>query len=97
MKQRRERLEIVKDILEVVKRKYPIKPTRLMSVSNLSPKMFKEYIKELINKNFIKIVFDEKLKKGYLITDKGIRFLKEYSIIENILDKYEIKEFVIRK
>jgi len=52
---KRERLEVIRDIILAIKSNRNIKPTRLLYASNLSPQMFKEYINELITKGFIKI------------------------------------------
>ncbi len=54
MAKKRERLDIIKDILMSIRENRNIKPTRLLYASNLSPQMFKEYINELISKNFIR-------------------------------------------
>ena len=46
MARKRERLEVIKDILMSIRQNKNIKPTRLLYASNLSPQMFKEYINE---------------------------------------------------
>jgi predicted transcriptional regulator len=90
---KRERLEIIKDILFCIREKKKIKPTRLLYSSNLSPQMFKEYINELVSKGFIKMVIDqsknkEKEKKFFILTEKGNCFLNEYKIIENFIENF---------
>ena len=67
MAKKRERLEIIKDVLSSVKNKHKIKPTQLLYSSNLSPQMFKRYIKELLEKDLIKLSCIEG-KKYYLLT-----------------------------
>ncbi len=52
---KRERLEVIKDILQTIKNTRQIKPTRLLYASNLSTQMFKEYINQLLTKEFIKL------------------------------------------
>jgi predicted transcriptional regulator len=54
----------------------------------LSPQMFKEYINELITKNFIKLDIDEKEKKTFSLTKKGQDFLSEYKLIENFIENF---------
>lgn len=88
MVKKRERLEVIKDILESIRSSRNIKPTRLLYSSNLSPQMFKEYINELIVKGFIKLEIDENDKKTFLITKKGNDFLQEYKIIENFVKNF---------
>ena len=88
MGKKRERLEVIKDILRAIRQNRQIKPTRLLYASNLSPQMFKEYIHELISKGFIKLEIDEKEKKFFSITKKGNDFLQEYKIIEEFVENF---------
>ena len=88
MAKKRERLEVIKDILNAVREKKNIKPTRLLYASNLSPQMFKEYINELIRKGFIKLEVGEKEKKSFSITKKGNDFLEEYRVIERFIENF---------
>ena len=88
MAKKRERLEVIKDILRSIMENRKIKPTRLLYASNLSPQMFKEYINELISKGFIKIDFDKNEKKFFLLTKKGQEFLQEYKAIENFIENF---------
>ena len=88
MGRKRERLDIIRDILKVIRENRQIKPTRLLYASNLSPQMFKEYINELISKDFINIDIDKKEKKTFSLTKKGNEFLMEYKIIENFVENF---------
>ena len=88
MAKKRERLDVIKDILEAIRENRQIKPTRLLYASNLSPQMFKEYINELISKEFIKLDIDKKDKKTFSLTEKGFNFLQEYRIIENFIENF---------
>jgi len=88
MQKKRTRLEIMHDILEVVKNKNGrIKPTHILYKSNLSYQMMEEYLKELIDKEFLR---EKKLKKGrtYFLTDKGFEFLEKYSMIREFTDSF---------
>ena len=85
---KRERLEVIRDILQKIKENRQIKPTRLLYASNLSPQMFKEYINELIEKTFIRLEIDEKEKKSFSLTKKGQDFLAEYRLIENFIENF---------
>ncbi|NMB66623.1 hypothetical protein GYA25_01005 [Candidatus Woesearchaeota archaeon] len=88
---KRERLEIIKDILLSVKEKRNIKPTRLLYSSNLSPQMFKEYVNELLSKGFILMNTEKykgKEKKFISLTEKGNSFLNEYKVIENFIENF---------
>lgn len=88
MSKKRERLEVIKDILNSIRNNRNIKPTRLLYSSNLSPQMFKDYINELISKEFIKLDVDKKEKKTFSLTQKGYEFLEEYKIIENFVENF---------
>jgi len=88
MAKKRERLEVIKDILNSIRENRQIKPTRLLYASNLSPQMFKDYINELISKGFIKLDIDKKEKKTFSLTKKGYDFLDEYKIIENFVKNF---------
>ena len=85
---KRERLDVIKDILNTIRESRQIKPTRLLYASNLSPQMFKEYINELLSKKFIKLDIDTKEKKTFSLTKKGQDFLQEYKVIENFIENF---------
>ena len=87
MAKKRERLEVIRDILNVVREGRRIKPTRLLYASNLSPQMFKDYVNELLDKGFVKIE-EEKGKKEFLLTKKGSDFLQEYKVIQNFVENF---------
>jgi len=89
MAKKRERLEVIKDILRVVREtRGGIKPTRLLYSSNLSPQMFKEYVNELLKKGFIQPNDLGDNKKTFSITKKGNDFLQEYKLIENFIENF---------
>jgi predicted transcriptional regulator len=87
MARKREKLEIIRDILLVINKSRLVKPTKLLSSSNLSPQMFKEYVNMLLQKNFI----NEELikeKRSFSLTKKGKEFLSEYRVIENLIENF---------
>jgi predicted transcriptional regulator len=88
MAKKRERLEVIKDIIRSIQDNRNIKPTRLLYSSNLSPQMFKEYINELISKKFISLDVDDKERKTFSLTQKGREFLEEYRVIENFVENF---------
>jgi len=88
MKAKRERLEVIRDILGAIRNNREIKPTRLLYASNLSPQMFKEYINELILKELIHLEVDKKGRKSFSIIDKGNKFLEEYKVIERFVENF---------
>jgi len=88
MAKKRERLDIIKDILYAIRDNRNIKPTRLLYSSNLSPQMFKDYINELITKKFIALDIDKNEKKTFSLTEKGNNFLEEYRVIERFIENF---------
>ena len=85
---RRNKLEIIYDILKAVQDKGgKIKPTHLLYKSNLSHKRMKEYLDSLMEKTLIK-ENSEKGQKLYQITDEGFKFLQEYEKIREFSDAF---------
>ena len=76
-KVKRSRLDILIDILRVIKQERSIPPTKLMRKSNLSFDMFKDYALEIKEKGFIKIEEKED-RKYYLLSEQGWLFLEKY-------------------
>ena len=87
MAKKREKLEIIRDILTVVQKSRLVKPTKLLSASNLSPQMFKEYINLLLQKKFINEEFIKE-KRSFSLTPHGREFLREYRVIENLIRNF---------
>ncbi|MCX6750609.1 MAG: DUF4364 family protein [Candidatus Pacearchaeota archaeon] len=88
MNKKRERLQVIHDILQVVKeRNGRIKPTHILYKSNLSHQMMDEYMKELLEKGFI---VEEKAEssKTYSITQKGQEYLNQYKLIVNFTSSF---------
>ena len=85
---KRERLEIIHDILKAIKEKGSnVKPTHILYKSNLSHVMLKEYLGELIDKDFI-IERNDKKGKKYSLTEKGFKYLEEFSVIQSFVESY---------
>jgi predicted transcriptional regulator len=88
MSKKRERLEVIHDILQVIKEKNGrIKPTHILYKSNLSHQMMDEYMKELLEKAFI---VEEKVggSRTYSITLKGQEYLNQYKLIVNFTSSF---------
>ena len=77
--QKRSRLEIIRDILKVIKSSNnAISPTKLLRLSNLSFQMFDEYLGELEEKGLVEVKPYKGKRKIYTITEKGRIFLDKY-------------------
>lgn len=91
MNQKRDRLELIKDILQVIQsNKNEIKPTPLLRYSNLSSQRFTEYISELLEKQFIQEKVDKKGKRVYSLTERGSRYLEKYALIKNFIEDFDL-------
>lgn len=88
MAKKRERLNIIRDILLAIRENRNIKPTRLLYASNLSPQMFKDYMDELLKKSFVLFQINDKGKKFISLTKKGNDFLEEYRMIESFIANF---------
>ncbi len=88
MSKKRNKLEIIKDILQVIRaRNGKIKPTHILYKSNLSHQMMEEYLKELKEKEFIQ---EHKTKTGktFSVTEKGINYINQYSMIIDFTESF---------
>ena len=88
MVRKRDRLQVIHDILKVIQEKNGrIKPTHILYKSNLSHQMMDEYLNELIEKDFV-IESKEKKGKTYSLTEKGFEFLEKYKFIIEFSDSF---------
>ena len=91
MTRKRDRLEVIRDILTVIKDQHnSIKPTRLLRRSNLSSTSFHDYYGELLAKGFVKEFIDAKGKKFVTLTDKGFNYLSRYQFIREFIEQFEL-------
>lgn len=85
MRNYRDKYDIIADILEIAKENP--KKTQIMYKANLSYKVLKKYLNEIIKASLISYIVG---KKYYTLTDKGEKFLmhyKEYSKTNTIIKK----------
>jgi predicted transcriptional regulator len=88
---KRERLEIIKDILKVIHdNNNSILLTPLLRRSNLSSSRFSEYFQELIEKGFVEEIIDRDHKKHIILTEKGFRYLEKYKTIIGFIEEFEL-------
>ncbi|MEM1577290.1 MAG: winged helix-turn-helix domain-containing protein, partial [Archaeoglobaceae archaeon] len=88
-KEKRERLEIIYDILRIiVSHGNSILPTPLLRFSNLSTQNFNRYMNELIEKGFVREIYDEEGRRYYTLTDKGFKFLEKYQKIRELIEEF---------
>lgn len=85
---KRNKLEIIRDILKIIQENRSIKATPLLRKSNISSARFKGYYSDLLNKRFIKETYGK--SKKITLTEKGHRYLEKYSTIINFIDEFEL-------
>jgi len=91
MSKKRDRLELVRDILMIIRdHNNSIKPTPLLRYSNLSSQRFSEYLKDLLDKKLVKEINDKKERKHITLTDKGFRYLERYKAIKEFVDEFDL-------
>lgn len=91
MNKKRERLEVIYDILKIISDHHnSIKPTPLLRYSNLSSTSFSEYYEELLAKGLVKEIADNKGKKYITLTDKGFIYLEKYKMILGFISEFEL-------
>ncbi|MBS3106392.1 hypothetical protein J4419_01875 [Candidatus Woesearchaeota archaeon] len=73
---RRERLDILEDMLAAIQRKGEMRPTHLMYKANLAHRQLKHYLDELVQKELVKRT-ERNGSEYLLITDSGNRFLEK--------------------
>ncbi len=89
MNRKREHLEIIKDVLLAIQEKgSSVRPTHILYKSNLSSEMLKQYLKELLDNEFIVEERDKKNNKMYSLLPKGFNYLKDYAVIKGFMESY---------
>ena len=92
MTKKRDKLEIVNDILKTIRDKgNNVKPTHILYKSNLSHQMMTSYLDELIEKGFVKEVKDKKNRKRYSLTETGFSYINDYHKIKSFVDSYGLE------
>ncbi len=87
MSSKRNRLEIIHDILDAVKEEDEIKPTHILYNANLSHDMMEKYLEDLLEKDML----EEKEKDGgkrYSLKEKGEEYLREYQKIIDFVETF---------
>ncbi len=92
MNKKRTKLEVVKDILETLRKGKEVKITHLIYRANLSNNSIKPYIDHLLKNNLIELV-KEKDKLFFVISQKGLGFLQEFDRIRTFSESYGLNEF----
>ena len=102
MKSRRERLNTINDMLEVISNNKNIGSTNITKKANLYTNGWGGYKKELIKKGFIKEIilpkgnvkgrYHKKESKTFEITNKGREYLKFYKKLTDFKEKFGLNK-----
>ena len=91
-REKRKKLELYFDILSAIQKEAPsgeVKPTRVQHLCNTSYDKMSKYLDELYTKKMIE-------KSPLTVTDKGKKFLQDYSKIKDFIKTMEL-EYVVEK
>ncbi len=89
MGSRRNKLEIIHDILKSIHDKGGvIKPTHLLYKSNLSHQRMKEYVDELKGKALMNEEIKDKDKHVFVLTQQGYEFLANFRKLKEFTDMF---------
>jgi predicted transcriptional regulator len=84
---KRTRLEVLKDLLDVLQKNKQVKITHLIYKANLSNNSIKPYLEYLLKNNLIEqIIVNE--KRMFKINLKGNEFLQEFNKIKVFSESY---------
>ena len=87
MAKKRNKLEIIADMLRSLQDRGKLKPTHLMYKANLSHGQMHSYLEELLGKEFV----SRTDRSGYeylIITDKGSAFLQRLRELQEFQDTF---------
>jgi predicted transcriptional regulator len=91
MTKKRNKLEMISDILKILQNQKYVKITHLIYKANLSSQSIKPYIQDLLKNNLIEEIIVEE-RKFYKLAKKGQEFLSEYYKIKNIAESFGLQE-----
>lgn len=89
MPKKRERLELIHELLLTIKNNTsPLPPTALQHKCNFSTPMFKQYMVELVEKEFVRLLTDKRGRTRYALRDKGYEFLEKYRTLAAFVEEF---------
>lgn len=89
---KRTKLEVLKDILDILGKAREVKITHLVYKANLSNNSIKPYMNYLMENKLIELK-NTKAGKRYVITSKGQEFLNEFEKIKVFSESYGLDKF----
>jgi len=89
---RRNRIDIVENILFLLSSNKNMKPTHLMYKANLSNVQMKGYLEELVRKSFISKSISDKNNSYLSITEQGKKFLEKINEMKEFEKTFGLEE-----
>ena len=87
MNSKRTRLEVIRDILDVLQKNRNVKITHIIYKANLSNNSIKPYLENLVKNKMIEQVTTNE-QRFFRITQKGYEFLQEFNKIKIFSDSF---------
>lgn len=87
MDKKRDRIQIITDVLRAIQMKGEAKPTHVLYKANLSHDVLKQHLKDLISKGLV-IEIAKGTRRVYSLTDRGHKYLEEFAVVSKFLDSY---------
>ena len=76
-------MDIISDMLSIIRERGGVKPTHLMYKANLSHKQMKTYLEEMTKKSLIEAGMSESGQR-IRITKSGVEFIMKYSQMKDL-------------
>lgn len=93
MDKKRNKLEIIRDIIQATKLKGPkAKPTHILYKANLSYQLLNMYLSELVKGGLILEEQQGENRRRYTLTEKGYKYLQDYGMISGLISSYGLDE-----
>jgi len=90
MNKKRNKLEMIRDMLLIIQKARKIRITPLIYKANLSSNSIKPYINDLLSKGLIEETLIDKTKY-FVITLKGNEFIQEFNKIKIFAESYGLE------
>ena len=90
MNKKRNKLEMIRDMLLIIQKARKIRITPLIYKANLSSNSIKPYIDDLLKKELIETITTQETKY-FIITSKGNEFLQEFNKIKIFTESYGLE------
>ena len=91
MERNRSKHRIIYDILIIIrKNNNQMRYTPLLRQTNISSSNFAKYYKELLEKEFVTEVIEDKTKKTVYLAEKGLKYIEKYKTFMEILKEFDL-------